>query len=254
MTGGIAALTFAIVKVNDWGWGSPGIGVSFAAAIVLLAAVRLALPALAQPVRRSRAVPHSAVHRRRAGNGALFGRLRRHAAFHRLVGADGVGMVGAEDRAGDRARAAAGPDHVAAVRGPADRALRRGGRSSPQASSLSPAGLIWWAIVIGLEPNAALVVIGMVPDRHRRRPDLSDPDGRQRSALPSSSFATGSGVINMIRQASLAVGVAIFVAIIGSPASQAERVAAFHRGWWIMAGVVVLGLIPTFFLIRSDRK
>jgi MFS family permease len=25
VTGGIGALTFAIVKVNDWGWGSPGI-------------------------------------------------------------------------------------------------------------------------------------------------------------------------------------------------------------------------------------
>jgi hypothetical protein len=58
----------------------------------------------------------------------------------------------------------------------------------------------------------------------------------------------------MIRQASLAVGVAIFVAIVGSPASPAERLANFQRGWWIMAAVVLLGLIPTFALIRSKRK
>jgi hypothetical protein len=37
VTCGIGPLTFAIVKVNDWGWGSPGIVLGFAAAIVLLA-------------------------------------------------------------------------------------------------------------------------------------------------------------------------------------------------------------------------
>ena len=45
-------------------------------------------------------------------------------------------------------------------------------------------------------------------------------------SLPPSSFATGSGVINMIRQAAIAVGVAIFVAVIAAPASP-ER--ADHR-------------------------
>ena len=37
VTGGIGALVFAIVKVNDWGWSSPRISVAVAAAIVLLA-------------------------------------------------------------------------------------------------------------------------------------------------------------------------------------------------------------------------
>jgi hypothetical protein len=41
--------------------------------------------------------------------------------------------------------------------------------------------------------------------------------------LPPSSFATGSGVINMIRQAALAIGVAISVAIAGAPASLSDR-------------------------------
>ncbi len=75
--------------------------------------------------------------------------------------------------------------------------------------------------------------------------------GVSASGLPSSSFATGSGVVNMIRQAGLAIGVAIFVAIIGSPASPVERLAAFQRGWIVMVAVVALGLIPTYFLIRK---
>jgi preprotein translocase subunit YajC len=33
-----------------------------------------------------------------------------------------------------------------------------------------------------------------------------------------------------------------------------ERVAAFHRGWGIMVVVVLLALIPTYFLIRPSRK
>jgi hypothetical protein len=70
-------------------------------------------------------------------------------------------------------------------------------------------------------------------------------------SLPPRLFATGSGVVNMIRQAALAIGVAIFVTIVGTPTSLAERVAAFHRGWWIMAAITGLSLVPTFLFIRS---
>ena len=72
-------------------------------------------------------------------------------------------------------------------------------------------------------------------------------------ALPPSAFATGSGVINMIRQASLAIGVAVFVAIVGSPASLNERVAAFHFGWWVYVAIVLVSLVPTIALIRPKR-
>ena len=37
ITVGIAALTFAIVKLNDWGWNSSGVALSFAAAAAMLA-------------------------------------------------------------------------------------------------------------------------------------------------------------------------------------------------------------------------
>lgn len=41
VTGGIAALTFGIVKANDWGWRSPAIVASLASSAVLLAAFTL---------------------------------------------------------------------------------------------------------------------------------------------------------------------------------------------------------------------
>jgi hypothetical protein len=69
-------------------------------------------------------------------------------------------------------------------------------------------------------------------------------------SLPPSSFATGSGVINMIRQAALAIGVAIFVAILAKPVSVTDRIAAFHRGWWILAAITIAALVPNYFYIR----
>jgi len=60
-------------------------------------------------------------------------------------------------------------------------------------------------------------------------------------------------VINMIRQASLAIGVALFVAVVSSPATPSDRLAAFERGWWMMAGIAALGLVPTYLLIRPKR-
>ncbi len=74
--------------------------------------------------------------------------------------------------------------------------------------------------------------------------------GTGTAALPPSSFSTGSGAINMVRQSSLAVGVAIFVAVVGAASSPAERVAAFHKRWWLMAAITALGVIPTVWLIR----
>ena len=112
---------------------------------------------------------------------------------------------------------------------------------------------VWWATALGLEPNFALAVIGIVPAHIGVGLTFPTLMGVSTSSLPPSSFATGSGVINMIRQAALAIGVALFVALLGSPVSAAARLQAFQQAWWIMAAITALGLIPTFFLIRAKR-
>ena len=56
------------------------------------------------------------------------------------------------------------------------------------------------------------------------------------SSLPAPSFATGSAVVNMIRQIGLAIGVAVLVAVIAVP-PDSGRLAAFQRGWWVMAAI-----------------
>lgn len=68
--------------------------------------------------------------------------------------------------------------------------------------------------------------------------------GEGTRCLPAQSFATGSAMINMLRQAAIAIGVALFVAIVGAPDTGAQRLAAFQLGWWVMAAITVLAVLP----------
>ena len=75
------------------------------------------------------------------------------------------------------------------------------------------------------------------------------------SSLPPQSFATGSAVVNMLRQVGLAIGVAVFVAVLGTPSTTAAAVSAFRDGWVVIAAVsaasAVVGLLVLPVRIRA---
>ena len=73
------------------------------------------------------------------------------------------------------------------------------------------------------------------------------------SALPPHAFATGSAVVNMLRQVGLAVGVAVLVAVIGTPHTGAEQLSAFQHGWIVIASTSLLAAISGAVLLRSAR-
>ncbi len=253
VTGGIGALTFAIVKVNDWGWRSTGIGISFIAAIVLLAWF------VWRCLRSDSPFVDPALFRIRQFTGAALVMAPYSAAFGAML----LSVALWEQTAWGWSALKTG---LAIAPGPllvpitsllfSGKLIARFGAAAVVTAGIFffVAGLCYWASVIGLEPNAALVIMGMIPTGIGVGLTFPTLMGVAASSLRSSSFATGSGVINMIRQAALAIGVAIFVAIVGSPVTPVERVAAFHRGWWIMVPIAALGLIPTFFLVRPGRK
>ncbi|MGA7810560.1 MFS transporter [Bradyrhizobium sp.] len=253
VTGGIGALTFGIVKVNDWGWASPGIGASFAASAVLLGLFT------SHCLRSSNPFVDPSLFRNPQFTGAVLVMAPYSAAFGAML----LSIALWEQTAWGWSALKTG---LAIAPGPllvpitsllvAGRLIHRFGATPVVTAGIFffAAGLMSWAILIGLEPNAALVVIGMVPTGIGVGLAFPTLMGVGASALPPSAFATGSGVINMIRQAALAVGVAIFVAIIGLPTSPAARLASFHRGWWIMAAITALGLVPTFLLIRRPVR
>ena len=68
------------------------------------------------------------------------------------------------------------------------------------------------------------------------------------AALPASSFATGSGILNMVRQTALALGVAIFVAVLDVPDTPLGKLAAYERAWWLMAAGTLAALLPLTLL------
>jgi MFS family permease len=253
VTGGIGALIFAIVKANDLGLASLNISLSFAVSFVLLALF------VWQCVRSRNPFVDPALFRIRQYTGAALVMAPYSAAFGAML----LSVALWEQTAWGWSALQTG---LAIAPGPllvpitsllfAGKLIARFGAAAVITAGILffVSGSICWAVLIGLEPNAALIVAGMVPTGIGVGLTFPTLMGVGTSSLPPSSFATGSGVINMIRQAALAVGVAIFVAVIGSPASPLARETAFHKGWWITAAIAALGLIPTLLFIRSKRE
>jgi hypothetical protein len=112
----------------------------------------------------------------------------------------------------------------------AGRLIARFGAATVVAAGLVvfAAGVTVWAELAGSQPDLGFAVLCVMPS------------------------GIGVGVINMVRQLGLAVGVAIFVAIVGSSGSAEAHIAAFRLAWWVMAVITALGLLP-LLLLRQWR-
>jgi EmrB/QacA subfamily drug resistance transporter len=253
VTCGIAALTFAIIKANDWGWASPGIVLGFAAAIVLLALfVRHCLTAKNPFI-------DPALFKVRPFTGASLVMAPYSAAFGAMLLSSALWQQTIWGWSALKTGLAIAPGPLLVPFTSllfAGRLIARFGAASVIGAGVLSftVGLILWASLTGVEPSLPAVIGGMIPIGIGVGLTFPTLMGVSAGSLPPSSFATGSGVINMIRQAALAIGVAIFVAIVGSSASLNERITAFHRGWWIMAAFTLAGLIPTWFYIRRRKS
>jgi EmrB/QacA subfamily drug resistance transporter len=249
VTLGIGALTFTIVKANDWGWHSPGIIASLAGSILCLALL------VRHCLRAANPFIDPALFRIRQFTGAALVMAPYSIAFGAMLFSLAVWEQDAWGWSALKTGLAIAPGPLLVPTTSlllAGRLIARFGTAPVITAGIVcfVGGLVFWATMIGLEPNAAVVVLGMIPTGIGVGLTFPTLMGASASSLPPSSFATGSGVIKMIRQAALAIGVAIFVTIVAAPASPMARLEAFHRGWWIMAAVTALGLIPTVFLIR----
>ncbi|NEU99565.1 MFS transporter [Bradyrhizobium uaiense] len=254
VTSGIGALTFAIVKANDWGWGSRGVVLGFAVA-------GLSLAAFAWHCFRSKnPFVDPALFKVRPFTGATLVMAPYSAAFGAML----LSVALWEQTVWGWSALKTG---LAIAPGPllvpftsllfAGRLIARFGAAAVVSAGIMSfaGGLIVWATLLGADPNMPAFVAGMVLTGIGVGLTFPTLMGVGAGSLPPSSFATGSGVINMIRQAALAIGVAIFVAILATPATMADRIAAFQRGWWIMIAITIAGFVPNYLFIRrrSDR-
>jgi EmrB/QacA subfamily drug resistance transporter len=121
-------------------------------------------------------------------------------------------------------------------------------------ASLFAAGVLWWALATGTVADyAGQMLGGMLVSGVGVGLTLPTFMAAGASSLPPASFATGSAVINMLRQVGLAVGVALLVAVLGTPSGAAAREAAFHHGWFLIAAVSLASALAGLLVLGSRR-
>ncbi len=251
VTAGIAALVLTIVKLDDWGWASPR---TAASAVVALACLVLFLRHCA---RSPNPFVDPGLFRIPQFTGATLVLAPYSMAFGALL----LSVPLWEQTAWHWSALQAG---LTVTPGPllvpvtsfllGGRLIRRWGSAKVIALGicLFAAGFAFFALRVGLHPDALTILPGMLLAGVGIGMTYPASMAAATSVLPTSSFATGSGVVNMMRQAALAVGVALFVAIIGTVQDAPARLAAFERAWWVMVVVLLLGFLPLLLFPRRQ--
>jgi EmrB/QacA subfamily drug resistance transporter len=243
VTVGVGVLTYGIMKTGEWGWASWPTALTLGTALLLLALF------VVDCLRSENPFIDPALLRIRPFTGAALILAPYSIAFGAMLLSIALWLQDGWGWSGLKAGLAIAP-------GPflvpvtslllAGRLIARIGPASVVALGVAffAAGMAWWAVVPGLEPSMPVAVTGMVLSGIGVGLTFPTVMGAGTAALPASSFATGSGVLNMVRQTALALGVAIFVAVIGGPDTALGRLAAYERAWWLTAAITLAALLP----------
>ncbi|WP_232631767.1 MFS transporter [Methylobacterium sp. Leaf118] len=253
VTGGIGLLTYAITKVNDGVWLSLPVG-----GCLLLSVVALGL-FLRHCLRSPNPFIDPALFRTRPFAGAVLVTAPFSAAFGGMLLSIALYQQEAWGFSGLQTGLAIAPGPVMVPLTSllvAGRLIERFGALAVVSAGLLcfAAGVAWWALRIGPTPDVPVVMTGIIVTGIGVGLTLPTLMGVGLGALPPSSFATGSGVLNMVRQAAMAVGVAVLVAVLGSPQDPAARVAAYQNGWWLLALMTLVGLLPAWLFLRDAAR
>jgi MFS family permease len=121
-------------------------------------------------------------------------------------------------------------------------------------STVFAAGAAWWALAIGLRPDYVGDMLGgMILTGIGVGLTLPTMMATGASSLPPHSFATGSAVVNMLRQIGLAIGVAILIAILGTPDSPHAILRVYERASWVIAAMAFAGGLIGLALLAPRR-
>jgi EmrB/QacA subfamily drug resistance transporter len=122
-------------------------------------------------------------------------------------------------------------------------------------STIFAAGAVWWALAIGLRPDYVNDMLGgMLLTGIGVGLTLPTLMATGAASLPAHSFATGSAVVAMFRQIGLAIGVAVLIAVLGSPHSPAATLAAYQRAALVIAAIALAGGLAGLALPAARRR
>ena len=254
ITGGVAALALGLVQGGTWGWGDARtigvlalsvVGLGLFAAHTLRGRNPLVDPALFK-VRPFTGASAVAVVFSMAFGAMLLSRvLWAQDVWHWSALATGFSIVPGPIMVPFFSFLIAGP--MIARFGP--------GIVIAAGATLFAAGMMWMALAAGLRPDYVGEVLGgMILSGAGVGLTLPTLMGTAASSLPPTSFATGSAVVNMLRQVGLAIGVAVLIAVLGSPGSPAATLAAYQRGWVVTAAIAMASGLVALATLTNRRR
>ena len=246
----IAALVLGVVKGAEWGWLSARVLGSFAAAVALGAlfvrrCTRHRAPIVDLALLRDRTFGVTNAMTMVTGAG-FYGYTLVNVLFLTAVWQYSVLEAGLA--------LTPGPFVAAAVAGPTSHLVTRVGPRPV----LVAGGLVWGAAVVwlvtrvGTTPDflgewlPAILLLGV--GAGALLPNLT---AAAVAAAPGTEYATATGLNSVARQVGAALGVALVVAILGTP-SAAEAAAAFDRAWAFAAACFVVAGLGCLFVGRPS--
>jgi EmrB/QacA subfamily drug resistance transporter len=253
VTAGVALLTLGLVKGDDWGWGSTQtIGVLIGSVVVIGSFVLHCL-------RHTNPLVDPDLFRRRSFTGASV------AATLFFVGFGGflLSLVLWDQNVWHWSAVHTG---LGIAPGPlvvlptamllAERLIIRFGSGVVVAigACLFAVGVVWFALFADAEPDYfADIFPGLLLTGVGVGLTVPTMMASATSELPRENFATGSAVVNMLRQVGLAIGVAILVAVLGTPRSTHAVLDAFDRAWLVIGAFAAAAAVASLVILGVRR-
>jgi EmrB/QacA subfamily drug resistance transporter len=236
---GIGALSLALVKGRDWGWDDTRTGLAFAIAAVatgaaVLRSLRHPVPALELPILR---VPSFAL--------SVASALAFFAAFAALLLSGVLFLTQVWGHSILRAglELTPGPLGALAAAVVASRVGPRIGMGTVGAigGALVAVGIGWNAVRLGTTPDyLGAYLPGQIVGGLGVGLAIPSFTAVSVTAVGPARFATAIGISSMFRQVGGALGVAAFVAIVGTP-TPGQALDAYRHGWIFMVVAAALG-------------
>jgi EmrB/QacA subfamily drug resistance transporter len=253
VTAGVGLLSLGLVEGNSWGWGSVRVIAALAAAVLLLAGFVMHL------LRNSNPLFDPSLFRARAFRGASIVAITFSIGFGAMLLSIVLWMQDVWHWSALHTGLAFAPGPLMV---PIFGLLITGrliarfgpGRVILVGASIYAAGVAWWAVRAGVHPNyLGQVLPGTLMTGIGVGLTMPTFMSTGAGALPPQAFATGSAVLNMLRQVGLAVGVAVFVAVVGSPRTRQASLTAWQDGWTVIAATSLLAAVVGAIGLRRPR-